>query len=103
MDAGEWRTSADVFDSFFRAVGAPEWHGRNFDALNDSIVSGGINRIEVPYVLAIANLDAAGASALTTAEEFIGFVRETESKGCPVSIVVRNERKDTLDADSFHA
>jgi hypothetical protein len=32
-----WATRDEVYDAFFRAVGAPEWHGRNLDALADSI------------------------------------------------------------------
>jgi len=28
---------------------APEWHGRNLDALNDSLVTGSINGVEPPY------------------------------------------------------
>jgi RNAse (barnase) inhibitor barstar len=42
---------ADVYDAFFRAVGAPEWYGRNLDALADSIRGGSINQVEVPYRL----------------------------------------------------
>ena len=37
LNGAEWTTRDDVYDSFFRAVGAPDWHGRNFDALRDSI------------------------------------------------------------------
>jgi hypothetical protein len=28
LDGSSWRTTDDVYDAFFRAVGAPEWHGR---------------------------------------------------------------------------
>jgi RNAse (barnase) inhibitor barstar len=54
FDAGRWRTEDDLYNSFFEAVGAPVWHGRNFDALRDSIVFGQINRIEVPYSVAVS-------------------------------------------------
>jgi hypothetical protein len=29
LDGAGWQTKDDVSDAFFRAVGAPEWHGRN--------------------------------------------------------------------------
>jgi hypothetical protein len=88
MDARGWRTWDDLYDSFFGVVGAPEWHGRNFNALNDSIVSGGINRVEVPYALVITNLDDAGAEAFVAVQEFVDFVREIGARGCPISIVI---------------
>jgi RNAse (barnase) inhibitor barstar len=53
LDGAEWTTKDDVYDALFRAVGAPDWHGRNFDALNDSIAAGSINEVEVPYRLVI--------------------------------------------------
>ena len=49
LDSARWSTKDDVYDAFFRAVGAPEWHGRNFDALRDSIARGLINQVECPY------------------------------------------------------
>ncbi len=45
----------DFYDAFFAAVGAPIWHGRNRDALNDSISTGGINEVEIPYRLEVVN------------------------------------------------
>jgi RNAse (barnase) inhibitor barstar len=51
LDGSTWQNRDDVYDAFFKAVGAPDWHGRNFDALNDSIATGSINKIEVPYRL----------------------------------------------------
>jgi RNAse (barnase) inhibitor barstar len=55
LDGSTWTNNDDVYDAFFRAVGAPSWHGRNFNALNDSIATGSINKVEVPYTLVIAN------------------------------------------------
>jgi RNAse (barnase) inhibitor barstar len=89
MDARGWKTWDDLYDSFFRVVGAPDWHGRNFDALNDSIVSGGINLVEVPYALVITNLDDAGAEAFVAVQEFVDFVREIGTRGCPISVAIR--------------
>jgi len=49
LNGAEWKTRDDVYDSFFRAVGATDWHGRNFNALRDSIATGSINTVEVRY------------------------------------------------------
>jgi RNAse (barnase) inhibitor barstar len=88
LDATHWKTSDHFYDSFFKAVGAPEWHGRNFDALDDSIVTGNINQIEVPYRIVIKNLSQAGLEARTIAERFIGLIRQFEAEGCPIEIQI---------------
>ncbi len=90
MDASKWDGFGGLFDSFFAAVGAPAWHGRNFNALHDSIVSGGINKVELPYLLLIENLDEASAEGFVAAQQFIELMGEFRSKGCPISVVVRS-------------
>jgi RNAse (barnase) inhibitor barstar len=86
LNGAEWRTRDDVHDSFFRAVGAPDWHGRNFDALRDSIAAGSINAVEVPYRLVIKNYDKIAPSARQMANDFVDLIRELTTEGCPVEI-----------------
>ncbi len=74
----------DVYITFFQAVGAPEWHGRSFNALSDSIETGNINALEVPYTLLVTGLQSASAEGFLAAQELIEFLRERESRGCPV-------------------
>jgi RNAse (barnase) inhibitor barstar len=88
LDGSTWQTRDDVYDAFFKAVGAPEWHGRNFDALNDSIAAGDINKIEVPYRLIIRHYDSIGEGAMKMASDFVDLIREIRARGCPVEIVV---------------
>jgi RNAse (barnase) inhibitor barstar len=40
MDGRDWKGRDDVYNSFFHTVGAPSWHGRNFNAVRDNIASG---------------------------------------------------------------
>ena len=79
-----------MYDSFFRAVGAPDWHGRTLDALNDSIAHGSINQVEVPYRLVIKNYDKIGAGAKQMADDFIDLIQDIAAGGCPVEIRVDN-------------
>ncbi len=45
----------DSPDAFWEAVlpqlRSPDWHGRNLDALSDSLFSGQINNLEPPYIV----------------------------------------------------
>jgi RNAse (barnase) inhibitor barstar len=88
LDGAQWRTRDDVYNTFFKAVGAPEWHGRNLDALNDSIAGGQINAIEVPYRIIIKHGDLFGAGAQKTAKDFVDLIHDIAARGCPVEIVV---------------
>jgi hypothetical protein len=55
LDASSWKTVSDFYDALLLAVGAPAWHGRNINALIDSMVFGGINAVEPPYEVRIIN------------------------------------------------
>ena len=52
IDISGCQTAADVFDRILEALDAPGWHGRNLDALWDSITSD-INGVLPPYTLTI--------------------------------------------------
>lgn len=43
------------YDIFLPQVKAPKWHGRNLNALADSIITGSINGIEPPYTINSVN------------------------------------------------
>src|SRR2546430_1205608 len=90
MDGTNWKSHNDVYDAFFKVVGAPSWHGRNFDALNDSICAGQINEIEVPYRLIIRNFNLIGAGAKKMANDFVDLIHELAEKGTPVEIIVQD-------------
>jgi RNAse (barnase) inhibitor barstar len=87
LDGSTWQTRDDVYDAFFKAVGAPEWHGRNFNALVDSIETGSINAIEVPYRLVIKHYGSVGEDAKKMASDFVDLIQEIRARGCPVEIV----------------
>ncbi|HEY0565443.1 MAG TPA: barstar family protein [Terriglobales bacterium] len=74
--------------SFLKAIGAPDWHGRNLDALNDSIATGEINAIELPYRIVIRNSGAAGAEAQEMIGRFASLIEDISERGCAVSVTI---------------
>lgn len=86
LDATNWETSDDVYNSFFKAVNAPVWHGRNFNALRDSIITGSINEIELPYRIIIEHFPNMNCGAFKPAMQFAELIREFESQGHPIEI-----------------
>jgi len=88
LDGAAWKCGDDVYDSFFKSVGAPPWHGRNFDALNDSIATGGINQIELPYRIVVRNYASIGTGAKKMTADFINLIHEISGRGHPGEIRV---------------
>ena len=88
LNARTWKKPDDLYDAFFSAVGAPSWHGRNFDALRDSIEVGQINSVEIQYCVVIRNYAQIGPGAMKTAADFISLIEEMKARTCQVEIRV---------------
>jgi RNAse (barnase) inhibitor barstar len=90
LDGASWSSKDDVYDAFFKVVGASSWHGKNLDALNDSIAAGSINKVEVPYRLVIRNFDLVGVGAKKMAQDFVDLIHELGARGASVEIEIQN-------------
>lgn len=90
LDATGWNEPDDFYSAFFRAVGAAEWHGRIFDALIDSIQTGRINSVEVPYQIRVINSVKAGPASQAVLSKFGELVSHMQSNGCPVSLTLQS-------------
>lgn len=90
LDAKSWRSSGDVYEDLFNVLGSPAWHGKNFDALHDSIVTGQINSLEVPYTLSICGMSSAKPEVRLFVKHLIDLISRFESEGCPISIRIKN-------------
>jgi RNAse (barnase) inhibitor barstar len=93
LDASNWKNRDDIYESLFTVLGSPSWHGKHFNALNDSIVTGSINAIEVPYRLSIRNLKSANSEIRSFIFDLVSFISEREMEGCPVSIQIEDGSK----------
>ena len=93
LDASTWKNTDDVYESLFTVLGAPHWHGKNFDALHDSIVTGSINVVEVPYTLSIRGMKSAKAAVRNFVSDLVSFISERETEGCPVSIQIESDSR----------
>lgn len=86
LDAASWQSEDDFYTAFFKAVGAPEWHGRNFNALYDSIGGGRINKVEVPYLLKLEKAQIANAHVDKLVRELSRLILNLQTNGCPVEL-----------------
>jgi RNAse (barnase) inhibitor barstar len=58
LDATGWKTVHDFYNALLPEIGAPRGHGRNVNALIDSVIWGGINAIEPPFIVRVYSLSA---------------------------------------------
>jgi len=85
--AGEhWRTRDDFYDASLVLVGPPAWHGRNFDALRESIGTGDINQIEIPYEIHITGLAHMSDEARQIVNDFRDLINDLKAEGEAVAI-----------------
>ncbi len=93
LDGTNWKTKDDFYDAFFKAVGAPKWHGRNFNALRDSMINGQINEVEPPFTIQISGLSKmpseVRSKVRSMVEDFCNLIREVHSQGHEVDVVCR--------------
>ncbi len=86
MDGRLWQTANDFYTAYLTAVGAPDWHGRNLDALWDSLTGGDINRRNPPFRVRIAGLTEMGGDARQMVERFVAFAEDAKAAGHVVEV-----------------
>lgn len=63
---------------------------QDFDALNDSIANGSINKVEVPYRVVLKNYDLISGEAKKMTDDFVDLIHEIAARGCPVEVRLDN-------------
>ena len=86
LAAAGWNTTDEFYTAFFDAIGAPSWHGRNLDALWDSITSGGINRVNPPFRIRMSGLRQTSAECRQLIDRFAQLIEEAKAEGINVDI-----------------
>ena len=88
LDAASWQATEDFYRAYVRAVGAPEWHGHNLDALCDSLVGGDINQRNPPFHIRVIGTESLAPELRRLLERLTTLVSEARTAGQAVSIEV---------------
>lgn len=83
VNAWGWRSPLDFYDAVLTALEAPAWHGRNVNALIDSVIYGGVNGAEPPFRIEVIGLEG---SAADVREELQVAFDALRSEGAKVTI-----------------
>lgn len=81
LRADDWKEPLDIYESLLHALGAPRWHGRNINALIDSMVYGGINEIDPPYMIIVRGHERAPPDVLRDLTFMILALGEAAAEG----------------------
>ena len=80
IDARSWRSPSDFYTNVLQALEAPDWHGRNLDALYDSIVTDNINGVRAPYLVIVTGIDGISAELRRLIELFASLLEEARAE-----------------------
>ena len=64
LDGSRWLRPEDFYSALLRRLGAPAWHGRNLNALDDSLY-GGINAVEPPFSVVVTGTENLSAKMIS--------------------------------------
>jgi RNAse (barnase) inhibitor barstar len=88
LDASKWKTKDDFYDALLPALGAPPWHGRNLDALNDSISSDEMNEVRLPFRFLLVGTDTIPAELRSYLKKFAELISDLSAhEGANVSLI----------------
>ncbi len=97
LDAGNWSNFDDLYDAVLQALQAQHWHGKNLNAIYDTIgepgfiadPNGRINRLEPPYRIEVQNAAKLSKSVL---DELIAmmtvFLQTREEQGIDIDFAI---------------
>lgn len=85
----DWKlidSEEDFYKTFLPQVEAPEWHGHNLNALNDSIVNGGINGVEPPFCVINTGTECISPEFTSFYQSVISIFEDAKKEGRNVRV-----------------
>jgi RNAse (barnase) inhibitor barstar len=79
LDASQWQSADDFYSALLPELGAPTWHGRNLDALHDSL-AGGINRTDPPLTIEITSAEQLSSNMAAFLTEVAAVFRDAREQ-----------------------
>lgn len=99
LDASGWSGDRHLWTALLSALGAPAWHGRNYDALWDTVteharygVPAGnlINRVQAPFEIVVFNAGSLPAQVAKMLEDIASLLAEAKEEfDLPVSLTIQ--------------
>jgi RNAse (barnase) inhibitor barstar len=88
LDGSSWRSVEDFYAALLPALGAPDWHGHNLDALNDSLGGGDLNQVNPPLAITISGIYAMAPDAERVVRSFAALADALAAEGTQISVEI---------------
>jgi len=89
IDWEKLENEEEFYNSFLSQVEAPEWHGHNLDALNDSVVTGQVNGIEPPYCIKNINSSASRKSIVEFQRKVFSIFTDAAIEPRGIEVIIK--------------
>lgn len=86
LTGANWKTKDDFYASLLSALGAPDWHGHNLDALWDSITGGDINQVNLPLSIRITGIDSMSQECKELVQRFVSMISDAQAEGFSIHL-----------------
>ena len=86
IDGSKWKVGDDVYDDLLAALRSPDWHGRNLDALWDSISGDDLNGVKAPYRVVLSVSASWPADVRQLVSKIESIFKEASESGVEVGI-----------------
>jgi RNAse (barnase) inhibitor barstar len=86
LSAENWKVPGDIYKSLLSSLEAPAWHGRNLDALWDSIVGGNLNGINPPFLILVTGTHSLPEGCKTLLSRINELLSEANALGIDVEM-----------------
>lgn len=93
IDWSRIQSEAEFYERVLSQLNAPHWHGRNLDALSDSIGTGSINGVEPPYSISVFGTAQVSSRLFVFSQRVESVLRSaaTRRAGIILSFVAANK------------
>jgi RNAse (barnase) inhibitor barstar len=88
IDVSKCAHTLDVYGVLLAQLGAPEWHGKNLDALWDTVSNDGINAVRAPYTIRFVGVANSNQNVTKLIGQMKQLFEEAKSEGLDVGCLI---------------
>jgi len=89
LEGRSWASTDDFYRALLAALGAPSWHGRNLDALEETFRAGDTNAVNLPVQICISAMASMGEEARQTVRRFQQLVKDLRAADIDINLQLR--------------
>jgi len=90
LDGARWRSQADFYNALLDVIGDPGWHGRNLDALEETLRIGHVHTINPPFAIHISGAAVMAEEVRAYLDRFLALATDLRADGIVVDVTLES-------------